>query len=161
VGVRPGEARPGEWIRQRRVAAGLTREDMSERSGVSVRAIADLERGRTRHPYPSSVLALARALGLPDGAGAELVARYRAGGDDAAAQARCLRTIELCRYDLAMALDHLGDTYASAGDVADASEAWRESADLFERLRHPAADQVRDKLAALPTALPSAGMPGG
>src|SRR5580693_588653 len=51
-----------------------------ERSAVSVRAIADLERGRTRRPYPSSVRALARALGLPETAGAELVARYRAGG---------------------------------------------------------------------------------
>jgi tetratricopeptide (TPR) repeat protein len=62
------------------VGAGLTQEDLAERSGVSVRAIADLERGRTRRPYPSSVRALARALGLPETAGAELVARYRAGG---------------------------------------------------------------------------------
>ena len=73
--------RPGEWLRKQRVAAGLTQEDLAERSGVSVRAIADLERGRTRRPYPSSVRALARALGLPEAAGAELVARYRAGSD--------------------------------------------------------------------------------
>ena len=76
----PGRVRPGEWLRNQRVAAGLTQEDLAERSGVSVRAIADLERGRTRRPYPSSVRALARALGLPETAGAELVARYRAGG---------------------------------------------------------------------------------
>src|SRR5580692_7939279 len=80
MGVYPGQARPGEWLRQQRVAAGLTQEDLAERSGVSVRAIADLERGRTRKPYPSSVRALARALGLPDEAGSDLVARYRAGG---------------------------------------------------------------------------------
>src|SRR5579863_6948844 len=78
MGAHPGQAHPGEWLRQQRVAAGLTQEDLAERSGVSVRAIADLERGRTRKPYPSSVRALARALGLPDTAGAELVARYRA-----------------------------------------------------------------------------------
>jgi tetratricopeptide (TPR) repeat protein/DNA-binding XRE family transcriptional regulator len=78
----PGRVRPGEWLRAQRVGAGLTQEDLAERSGVSVRAIADLERGRTRRPYPSSVRALARALGLPDTAGAELVARYRAGGVD-------------------------------------------------------------------------------
>src|ERR1700722_13585061 len=77
MGVYPGQARPGEWLRQQRVAAGLTQEDLAERSGVSVRAIADLERGRTRKPYPSSVRALAGARGLPDAAGTELVARYR------------------------------------------------------------------------------------
>src|SRR3984957_15214373 len=83
----PGRVRPGEWLRAQRVGAGLTQEDLAERSGVSVRAIADLERGRTRKPYPSSVRALARALGLPDTAGAELVARYRAerGGQAGAA----------------------------------------------------------------------------
>jgi hypothetical protein len=52
---------------------------------VSVRAIADLERGRTKKPYPSSVKTLVRALGLPEAAGTDLVARYRAG--DGAAQA--------------------------------------------------------------------------
>ena len=41
----PGRVRPGEWLRNQRVAAGLTQEDLAERSGVSVRAIADLERG--------------------------------------------------------------------------------------------------------------------
>src|SRR5215467_670944 len=77
MGAHPGQARPGDWLRQQRVAAGLTQEDLAERSRVSVRAIADLERGRTRKPYPSSVRALVRALGLPDAAGTELVARYR------------------------------------------------------------------------------------
>ena len=72
---------PGLWLRRQRVAAGLTQEDLAERSGVSVRAIADLERGRTRKPYPSSVRALTRALGMPDTASTELVAWYRAGGD--------------------------------------------------------------------------------
>ncbi len=75
----PGQSRPGEWLRQQRAAAGLTQEDLAERSGVSVRAIADLERGRTRKPYPSSVRALAGALGLPPSAAADLVASYRAG----------------------------------------------------------------------------------
>jgi tetratricopeptide (TPR) repeat protein/transcriptional regulator with XRE-family HTH domain len=80
MGAHPGQARPGEWLRQQRVAAGLTQEDLAERSRVSVRAIADLERGRTKRPYPSSVRALVRALGLPEETGDELVARYRAGG---------------------------------------------------------------------------------
>jgi transcriptional regulator with XRE-family HTH domain/tetratricopeptide (TPR) repeat protein len=90
MGAHPGQARPGEWLRQQRVAAGLTQEDLAERSGVSVRAIADLERGRTKKPYPSSVKALVRALGLPEETGTDLVARYRAG--DGAAQADTGRT---------------------------------------------------------------------
>src|SRR5580698_1699127 len=57
----PGRVRPGEWLRNQRVGAGLTQEDLAERSGGSVRAMA-------------------RALGLPETAAAELVARYRAGG---------------------------------------------------------------------------------
>jgi tetratricopeptide (TPR) repeat protein/transcriptional regulator with XRE-family HTH domain len=73
---------PGLWLRGRRIAAGLTQEDLAERSGVSVRTIADMERGRTRRPYPSSVRALIRALGLPDATGTGLVARYRAPGDE-------------------------------------------------------------------------------
>src|SRR5580692_5194709 len=83
MGAHPGQARPGEWLREQRVAAGLTQEDLAERSGVSVRAIADLERGLTPKPYPSSARALVRALGLPEETGHELVARYRA-GDSAA-----------------------------------------------------------------------------
>jgi tetratricopeptide (TPR) repeat protein/transcriptional regulator with XRE-family HTH domain len=75
---------PGLWLRGRRIAAGLTQEDLAERSGVSVRTIADMERGRTRRPYPSSVRALIRALGLPDATGTKLVARYRAPGDEPA-----------------------------------------------------------------------------
>lgn len=78
--TRAGET-PGLWLRAQRVAAGLTQEDLAERSGVSLRAIADLERGRTHRPYPSSVRALVRALGLPETAAAELVTRYRAAGE--------------------------------------------------------------------------------
>src|ERR1700744_4158578 len=83
MGIHPGQAHPGEWLRDQRVASGLTQEDLAERSGVSVRAIADLERGRTRKPYPSSVRALVAALGLPEAAGNDLVARYRTGDDTA------------------------------------------------------------------------------
>jgi transcriptional regulator with XRE-family HTH domain/tetratricopeptide (TPR) repeat protein len=79
-GVQAGES-PGLWLRAQRTAAGLTQEDLAERSGVSLRAIADLERGRTHRPYPSSVRALVRALGLPETAAAALVARYRAAGE--------------------------------------------------------------------------------
>lgn len=53
-----------------RIARGLSQERLAEVSGVSVRAIGDLERGVTRRPQRQTVEALARGLGL-DAAGRE------------------------------------------------------------------------------------------
>jgi transcriptional regulator with XRE-family HTH domain len=44
--------------------AGLTQEEPAERSGVSVRAIANAESGRTTRPHRGSVQLIARALHL-------------------------------------------------------------------------------------------------
>jgi tetratricopeptide (TPR) repeat protein/transcriptional regulator with XRE-family HTH domain len=55
----------------------MTLEELAGLSGVSVRAISDLERGRTRKPYPRTVRLLTAALGLPDGAVSELVPANR------------------------------------------------------------------------------------
>jgi len=74
-------APPGSWLRGKREAAGLTREELAELSGVSVRAISDLERGLTRKPHPRSVRALAGALGLPETLSNDLIARYRSARD--------------------------------------------------------------------------------
>jgi transcriptional regulator with XRE-family HTH domain len=52
-------------FRQARQAALLTLEELAELSGVSVRAISDLERGLTRRPHPRTLRLLAAALGLP------------------------------------------------------------------------------------------------
>ena len=65
----------GARLRQLRGEAGLTQEELAQRSGLSVRMVSNLERGRTRRPYPSSVRSPAHALGLP---GDDLVARHRA-----------------------------------------------------------------------------------
>jgi transcriptional regulator with XRE-family HTH domain len=51
-------------LRRRRLAAGLTQEELADRSGLSVRTIRDLERGTTARPYQASVGRLAEALGL-------------------------------------------------------------------------------------------------
>jgi predicted ATPase len=48
------------------MAAGLSQEVLAERSGLSVRAISDLERGARRAPYRETVSLLADALGLAD-----------------------------------------------------------------------------------------------
>ena len=68
----------GALLRRHRTVAGLTQEELAERSGLSVRAISDLERGRTSRPYRGSVASLARALGLDDATLAELVRAARA-----------------------------------------------------------------------------------
>src|SRR6266568_2226982 len=47
-----------------RQLTGLSQEELAERSGLSVRAISNLERGRTRLPHPASVRRLADALDL-------------------------------------------------------------------------------------------------
>ena len=45
---------------------GLSQEELARHSGMSVRAIRDLERGQVEHPRRSSVALLADALGLDD-----------------------------------------------------------------------------------------------
>ncbi|MFF0015147.1 ATP-binding protein [Streptomyces sp. NPDC005374] len=54
----------GVMLRSLRRAARLTLEELSEASGVSVRALGDLERGRSRGPQRRTVDALAAALRL-------------------------------------------------------------------------------------------------
>jgi transcriptional regulator with XRE-family HTH domain len=54
----------GAILRVHRTSRGLTQEELASLSGLSVRAIADMERGRTSRPYPSSVQCLADALRL-------------------------------------------------------------------------------------------------
>jgi transcriptional regulator with XRE-family HTH domain len=65
----PGDevrGRFGTLLRGYRSASGLTQEDLAERSGVSIRAIADMERGRTTRPFRHSVHRLVEALELRD-----------------------------------------------------------------------------------------------
>ncbi|MEU8664018.1 helix-turn-helix domain-containing protein, partial [Actinoplanes philippinensis] len=54
----------GGRLRSLRRGAGLTMEQLAEASGVSVRAISDMERGHSRAPQPRTLAALASALGL-------------------------------------------------------------------------------------------------
>lgn len=72
-----GDGGPGLWLRQQRLAARLTQEELADRSGLSVRTIGDLERGH-RRPHPQSLRRVAGVLGLPETAANELITRYRA-----------------------------------------------------------------------------------
>ncbi|MGC5016684.1 helix-turn-helix domain-containing protein [Streptosporangium sp. DT93] len=64
--LRPNEF--GLLLRALRENACLTQEELAERSGVSVRAISNLECGRTGRPHRKSVNLLAEALRMRDDA---------------------------------------------------------------------------------------------
>jgi transcriptional regulator with XRE-family HTH domain len=64
----------GTRLRSCRQSAGLSQQELAERSGLSVRAISDLERGRTRFPYQDSLARLADALALAGLARMEFIA---------------------------------------------------------------------------------------
>ena len=78
----------GAWVKSQRLASGMTQEELAGKSGLSVRAISNLERGRTARPHPRSLEVLAVALGLPETAGTAWAARLRADqARDASSQA--------------------------------------------------------------------------
>ncbi|MDH6584315.1 transcriptional regulator with XRE-family HTH domain/tetratricopeptide (TPR) repeat protein [Streptomyces sp. SAI-133] len=79
--VPPGGTAFGVMLRSLRRAARLTLEELSEASGVSVRALGDLERGRSRGPQRRTVDALAAALRL-DAEQAERLRRLAEAGRD-------------------------------------------------------------------------------
>jgi predicted ATPase/DNA-binding CsgD family transcriptional regulator/DNA-binding XRE family transcriptional regulator len=56
----------GNLVREARLTAGLTQEELAERSGLSVRGISDLERGLVRSPRRDTLALLAEALALSD-----------------------------------------------------------------------------------------------
>ena len=69
----------GALLRRHRTDCGLTIDELAAASGVSVRAISDMERGRSRVPQRRTVEALVRALELPADAATALRDSARAG----------------------------------------------------------------------------------
>ncbi|MFD8141565.1 helix-turn-helix domain-containing protein [Streptomyces sp. NPDC059708] len=67
----------GRLLRQLRLDRALTMEELAEASGVSVRAISDMERGRSTRPRRGTVTALAQGLLLDKPAQDGLVAAAR------------------------------------------------------------------------------------
>src|SRR5215472_13734429 len=74
-----GRGEFGELVRSQRIATGLTQEELAERSGLGVRTISDIERGRIGRPHRRSVELLCGALGLAV-PGAETMAHPAPGG---------------------------------------------------------------------------------
>ena len=60
----PEDVPLGTLLRRHRRAAGMTLEEAAETSGVSARAISDMERGRTRAPQRRTLRSLVDALGV-------------------------------------------------------------------------------------------------
>ncbi|WFE24993.1 NB-ARC domain-containing protein [Solwaraspora sp. WMMD791] len=56
----------GQLVSSLRVAAGLTQEELAERTGLSVRAVSDLERNRVARPRRATITRLAAAFGLSE-----------------------------------------------------------------------------------------------
>ena len=69
----------GSVLRRLRMAADLTLEQLSATSGVSDRALSDIERGAARGPHHRTMLAIVGALDLPDGDRAVLLRAAREG----------------------------------------------------------------------------------
>src|SRR5215469_8034030 len=72
----------GALLRAARLDAALTQQDLATRCGMSVRAISDLERNRTRRPYLRSVRLLAEALNVPRPLRDAMLAASRCGERD-------------------------------------------------------------------------------
>jgi transcriptional regulator with XRE-family HTH domain len=54
----------GDRIRAVRKAAGLTQEEVARRSGLTLKAVGEVERGEVQDPHVSSLASIARALGV-------------------------------------------------------------------------------------------------
>ncbi|MFI2642329.1 ATP-binding protein [Streptomyces sp. NPDC018610] len=74
-----GQEAFGALLRELRIARSLTIEGLSEASGVSVRGVGDLERGRRAAPQRRTVAALADGLGLDEAERERLLASARSG----------------------------------------------------------------------------------
>lgn len=80
-------------MRSFRVTSGLSQESLAERSGLSTRAVSDIETGVARSPRLVTLMLLADALGLSEGDRARL--RDAAGADAKRVFATPLREIPL------------------------------------------------------------------
>jgi tetratricopeptide (TPR) repeat protein/transcriptional regulator with XRE-family HTH domain len=64
----------GASLRARRERAGLSQGDLAARAGLSIRALREIEAGRTEYPHPGSIQRLADALALEGSPRADFLA---------------------------------------------------------------------------------------
>ena len=104
----------GNILRRYRWVAGLTQEELARQSGLSVRALSDIERGRTSRPYARTIRLLADALKLDEPARARLMSAVHDGTEEAAGA----RGEWIAPWQEAAAR-----TAAAASDVVDSDDA--------------------------------------
>ncbi|WP_370947069.1 helix-turn-helix domain-containing protein [Amycolatopsis sp. cg5] len=75
----------GDFLRFYRLRLALTQEELAQRTGLSVRALSDMERGRARSPHRRTVDLLIAGLELTGAEAAEFAAQSRVGRVAAAA----------------------------------------------------------------------------
>ncbi|HEU4425509.1 MAG TPA: BTAD domain-containing putative transcriptional regulator [Pilimelia sp.] len=73
------DASVGALVRSHRRRFGLSQQELGRRSGISVRALRDIEQDRVRRPHLGSVHSLASALGLTEADRDQLLAAAGAG----------------------------------------------------------------------------------
>jgi transcriptional regulator with XRE-family HTH domain len=119
----------------------MSQQELAERSGLSVRTLSDLERGRTRFPYQNSLARLADALGLRGPARTEFITAagrrlVRAEAADAAGSGESGSSGSgriVLRQLPPAAIEHLADTLHAQpvpdpGDLGD--DIWESDAEL-------------------------------
>ena len=110
----------GGLLRELRVTARLTQEELAEAAGLSPRTVSDLERGVSRRAHKDTARLLADALGLagPARARFEAVARGRGAGPGAVAAATRTLPRDIASFTgRQRELDQLAEAAAGAGGV--------------------------------------------
>jgi transcriptional regulator with XRE-family HTH domain len=119
----------GKILRRYRSVAGLTQEELAHLSGLSVRAIGDIERGQTSKPYGRTIRLLADALKLDDLTRARLMSAVYDDVDevDGDRQERIARWQQTATSATAVS-DVIDTSTAPAAPVHRDSRTWRRRA---------------------------------
>ena len=148
------EAAFSDLLREQRRTARYSQEELAERAGLSVGAVAALEQGVRRAPYRDTVSALAKALGMSDSAKREFEeaaarARHRVRRDDAVLPVAMTTFVERNEVEELAALlaDHRLVTITGPGGVGKtrvAIELARRSDHFFDQTMFVDLLPVRD-----------------
>jgi tetratricopeptide (TPR) repeat protein/transcriptional regulator with XRE-family HTH domain len=126
VDVATAGGRFGAVLREFRLVACLTQEEVAHRSGLSVRAVSDLERGRTARPFGRTVRLLADALELEKPARQRLAEALRPGlgeADDSAGPLQHGRVLPaVVPRQLPAVAEHFTGRTAELGLLAELAE---------------------------------------